>query len=696
MATTGLGAIGVLTEDSGTSAGLTGTRISTQGADALGLVASTGGTTTISGVSISTGGAGASGLVAFLGGVINATGPTAVTTGVSSATGFGANGVVADGASSQVNLAAATITTSGPGAFALAAVDSTSSGSAGAITASGTLTIKTTNASDVGVALQGDGASVLATGGGSITAAGDAIAFLGGKNQVATFDNFTIGNQTGDLIFADPSIATVNFNASTANAGNNNLLDATSGSSVTLNASASTLTGAIKTDATSTTAVNLTNGSTWTMPGSSIISNLAVTNSVVVFAPPSAGGGFKTLTLGNYVGSGANIAMNATLGGIGSASDQIVINGGKATGTTLLTIHNVGGTGGATVGPGIPLVIAENGGSIAPNAFALASTPVAGGFKYTLQESGDDWYLVSSPTSTTADIANSITDIARAQQKQIITNRVLTSILLGATEQISCSNCSSGFGSIGSYAIGAHGRWNLSDELTVMGGFSYDEYSASGITVTNAPMFAGALVYDPVNFGRSRPFVEIGGGATPYEEVKYTRSYPAGDVVGVGYGRGVDRSLALFGRIGWVDRITPIDEATIYGDISRTWLVTGGYTEAASGYNPYPATVANGLDTLNVARVGGQYTHLFNGKFETNVSLALAYGFDAGQGSPWNVASFGPVAPYSIGNSTWLEWGGRIGYRATGRMVVDAFLLGTVGGTAGNTVHGGVGLRYLF
>ena len=112
----------------------------------------------------------------------------------------------------------------------------------------------------------------------------------------------------------------------------------------------------------------------------------------------------------------------------------------------------------------------------------------------------------------------------------------------GNSHRISCSNCSSGFGSIGSYAIGAHGRWNLSDELTLMGGFSYDEYSASGITVTNAPIFAGALVYDPVNFGRSRPFVEVGGGATPYEQVKYTRSYPAGESVGVGYGRGVDRS----------------------------------------------------------------------------------------------------------------------------------------------------------
>ncbi len=262
---------------------------------------------------------------------------------------------------------------------------------------------------------------------------------------------------------------------------------------------------------------------------------------------------------------------------------------------------------------------------------------------------------------------------------------MLSSILLGATEQVNCSNCSSGFGSIGSYALGAHGRWGLSDELTLMGGFSYDEYTASGITVTNAPVFAGSLVYDPVNFGRSRPFVEVGGGATPFEQVRYTRSYPSGDTISVGEGSAIDRNLGLFGRVGWVDRVTPIDEAAVYTDISRSWLIAGGYTEAANGNNPFPATVQTGLDTLDVWRFGGQYTHLLNGRFEVNVGAAVAYGFGVGFGSQWNVYDFGPVAPYPIANSVWCEWGGRIGYRVASRMVIDAFLLGRSGAGASAT-----------
>ena len=501
-----------------------------------------------------------------------------------------------------------------------------------------------------------------------------------------------IANQTGDLIFADPSIATVNLNNTIANAGSGALLDAVGGSSVMLNANASMLTGTVKTDAASSTAVNLTSGSTWTMTGSSNVSSLAVTNSVVVFAPPGAGG-FKTLTLGNYTGSGANIAMNAALGS--GSGDQIVISGGKATGQTLVAINNTGGAG-ATV----PLIVTTNGGTTNSNAFALAgaSTLVVGNYSYRLeyQASNQDWLLVPTVLPPQSDMTNSVTNVAKAIQQQMITGRVLQSILLGATEQVNCTNCSSGFGSIGSYALGAHGRRSLTDEVTVMGGFSYDEYSASGITVTNAPTFAGSLVYDPVNFGRSRPFVEIGGGLVPFEQVKYSRSYQNGLTPSVGEGQGLDRSLGLFGRIGWVDRFSPIDEAAVYTDISRSWLSAGGYTKSSTAVNPFPATVKSGIDSLNVARLGGQYTHLLNSQFEVNVSAAAAYGFGAGIGSQWDVYGYGPVAPYPIANSAWCEWGARIGYRLANRMVVDVFALGTLGGSVGTTFHGGVGLRYLF
>ncbi len=78
------------------------------------------------------------------------------------------------------------------------------------------------------------------------------------------------------------------------------------------------------------------------------------------------------------------------------------------------------------------------------------------------------------------------------------------------------------------------------------------------------------------------------------------------------------------------------------------------------------------------------------------MSAAVAYGFGAGIGSQWNVYGYGLVAPFPVNNSVWYEWGARVGYRLADRMVVDAFVLGTFGGDVGNTLHGGIGLRYLF
>ncbi len=102
------------------------------------------------------------------------------------------------------------------------------------------------------------------------------------------------------------------------------------------------------------------------------------------------------------------------------------------------------------------------------------------------------------------------------------------------------------------------------------------------------------------------------------------------------------------------------------------------------------------FDTLNVARIGGQWTHLFNGNIEVNVSGGVAYGFGAGSGTFVDVTDFGPIAPNALPNTTWLEYGARLGYRVNNNMVVDAFVIGTAFGEVGTTVHGGIGLRYSF
>ena len=724
IATTGEGAAGLYASDGlGTGHGGVITvsgplGVVTGGSSAYGAWAqSTGSAITLNGPSTFTINSGAFALFASEGGVIS----TADTLGVV-VNGVAAGGVEANGSGSSATLkgpttialngnqntgllatAGGAISTQGPTSIAVSGAQSTGvQALSGAVTASGSLNVTTSQASSIAFALRGTSPSIIASGGGTVSAAGSAIAFMDATNAVATFDNFNIKSTAGDLIFAEPSTATVNFNNTIANAGAGNLLNATLGSTVAFNANASTLTGAIQTDATSTTNVSLTNGATWTMSASSTTTSLNLANSAIFFSPS---GGFKTLTVGSYVGTGANITLNTALGGPNAGStDQVIINGGSATGLTSLTIKNASGAAGAaTTGAGIPVVIVTNGGTTSPTAFHLANNApiLAGGFEYNLDRaSNQDWYLVSSPFATVSQIQgqnqNSVTSLAQARLNQLITSRVLGSLLLGANEQVSGCDCGGGFASIGSFSLGSHGRWSLNDSVTLLAGAAFESYYQDGANVRAAPIVAASLRYDPANWGKSRPFFEIGTALSPYIDATYTRYYTNGLTPAQGVGSAVDRSISVFGRIGWVDRLTPVDEVAVFADLVRGWQQSGGYTEAANAVNPFPATVSTGIDRQDVVRFGAQYTHLLFGNIEGNINGAVAYGFDNHFGSRVNVVDFGSVAPFPLLNSAWSEFGGRLGYRFSQNLVMDAFLIGTLGGEIGPTLHAGLGVRYSF
>ncbi|EFD0882859.1 autotransporter adhesin Ag43 [Escherichia coli] len=106
---------------------------------------------------------------------------------------------------------------------------------------------------------------------------------------------------------------------------------------------------------------------------------------------------FHKLTTSNLTGQGGTINMRVRLDG-SNTSDQLVINGGQATGKTWLAFTNVGNSnlGVATTGQGIRVVDAQNGATAEEGAFALSRPLQAGAFNYTLnRDSDEDWYLRS-------------------------------------------------------------------------------------------------------------------------------------------------------------------------------------------------------------------------------------------------------------------------------------------------------------
>ncbi|HTV30405.1 MAG TPA: autotransporter outer membrane beta-barrel domain-containing protein [Xanthobacteraceae bacterium] len=107
---------------------------------------------------------------------------------------------------------------------------------------------------------------------------------------------------------------------------------------------------------------------------------------------------------GSYTGAGGTMAINTFLGGDGSPSDRLVINGDPiATGNTSVHVTNVGGPGVLTTANGILVVNAINGATTTPGAFTLANPELrAGAFDYRLFQGGlsggdpNDWFLRST------------------------------------------------------------------------------------------------------------------------------------------------------------------------------------------------------------------------------------------------------------------------------------------------------------
>jgi outer membrane autotransporter protein len=404
--------------------------LSASGLQASGLKVKTAGTITYNGpATITVGGLNGSGIRTVTAGIVNAGASSTTTINVGSING---QGVSARDTGSQVNLAGAvTINVSGatqadtpagnPEAYAAGLLADVG----GAINATGALHVNTADATSYGALLIGDNATIAATGGGAINSGGAAIGFAPGTSQQARFDRFVITNTSGDLIRVDgTSGGALSLNDTTASAiEGRNLLSAVNGSTFTATASRSALSGAVSADASSALNVRLLESSRltgsiagarlavdgtsqWTMTADSTLSGLELAGHI---AAPASGQVFspRTLTVaGDWAGQGGTMQLHGALGGSGSPTDRIVIDGGTASGHTTLQITNIGGLGAPTSGDGIRLVEAIHGATTtaqtSKDAFALDGGHVdAGAYRYQLHAAdatgaGEDWYLRST------------------------------------------------------------------------------------------------------------------------------------------------------------------------------------------------------------------------------------------------------------------------------------------------------------
>lgn len=196
----------------------------------------------------------------------------------------------------------------------------------------------------------------------------------------------------------------------------------------------------------------------------------------------------------------------------------------------------------------------------------------------------------SGPLISNTELLQSIQALVQARTGQILVSQLLSQLLVGLDEQISCGNCGGAGATFGSAALSGHGRYALSPEWTLLGGADLGEYGQKGARVNLNVGFATALQYDPAGFGASRPFAVVGLSAA-YQNVRYQRSYT--DSTGAGIGAGSTRAYDINAdvQVGWVDRLTRRDEAAAYVSYSRAWQITGGYAEQGGDANPFGAVI---------------------------------------------------------------------------------------------------------
>jgi hypothetical protein len=303
----------------------------------------------------------------------------------------------------------------------------------------------------------------------------------------------------------------------------------------------------------------------------------------------------------------------------------------------------------------------------------------------------------ASPTPTPSPTGagssgGSVDDLGKQRFNQMITNRVLGTVLLGVNEQVNCSDCVSAFGSAGSFSAGIHGRKEITPNLSLLAGIAYTQYSEGGYSVTSAPIGAFALRYDFTDWGSSRPFFDVGAILTPWEKVRYRRSYMTSlGAVSVD-GQTDAGNYGAYGRAGWISRLSPRDEVAGSIEFWQLWQRVSGYADPASAFNPFDATIASGTDRTSLVKIGGQWTHLF-GSIEGNINGGWVQSFATRSGIVATATGDGTVMP-TMGNQGWFEYGGRLGFRIANGWVADLFANGTLGPQpVGNTIHGGVGLR---
>ncbi|MEO6012174.1 MAG: hypothetical protein ABIQ30_01130 [Devosia sp.] len=274
----------------------------------------------------------------------------------------------------------------------------------------------------------------------------------------------------------------------------------------------------------------------------------------------------------------------------------------------------------------------------------------------------------------------------------------MNSLLTGGNRPVEGDNEVGTFGAIGSYDFGAHGRFNLAEGFSVLGGVSIFDFASTNATARG---FGGAIAvrYLDPNPGQGRLLIEGGLDANSLSAVSFTRTYNYSQggtaKTATATGTGTGSTAGIYGKAGMLWAVDESNEVLVSATLKQSMLGIATYAETFSAANnPFPANLAGSQTMFTTARAGADWTAHLTADVDLTASVGLGATF--AKGGTTAVVFGGGSATGAAQSTVFADYGVRLGWKPSPNFGVDGFLRGTTGTGIGTHLQAGAGARLTF
>jgi hypothetical protein len=299
--------------------------------------------------------------------------------------------------------------------------------------------------------------------------------------------------------------------------------------------------------------------------------------------------------------------------------------------------------------------------------------------------------------TTASAVQSSLDDVAGAHRGVMAQQHGMLSALLGNDKPMTSDSYAGASASAGSASVGGFAQLSTHGGLTLLGGVSYGTEDYDSAEISDGISGALAVRYLLPSASALAPFVEGGGWLTSGASLEFDRSYANGAGTATGHGKTQGDITYLYGRAGLLYKPSNASQVVAAVEVGRERMSTQAHSERLSAANPFEAHFSSGSDLMDVAKLRLQWSQSLTSKLDMTLWFAGVRGFNTETDVTAGVAGIGTVAAAGLGESKWVEYGARLGYRVSDSVTIDAFTNGISGNDdIGTRVHGGADIRIRF